>query len=262
MNNKAHRDVIVFNGNVDVNDHVSGSVVVLNCNRVNINSKVDGDVVVLNGKINILSEGEVGGNVVFSGNMDRKGIISGKQIVLFDKNYDFLKFDKELIFNGKLYFIIITFFITFIIGFLILIVFNKFFSTISLDMEDDLKKKFPIGIMVNLILLVLLLIIGILVLPVIVYYILITIANILVAILIGRKMVKSLRVEGSLYIEYLMGALLIFIIRIGILFLLPKYSIIMFLLLDFCIRVCFTSLGFGVWAVYLKLKTNIKKDII
>jgi hypothetical protein len=253
INEVMDKNINIFNSNVEINNTVKGDI---NCffSEVKINSTIEGNVICFFGEINIGENGKVEGDLInfFEGKEGQLPEIN----INDDINLTLPEFGEREIFKFKLVILIVGILITFIFSMLFILIFKNWLNDITSCIEYEFPKKFGIGFLIYLAVLILLILTFYLIIPIIIWLILVVILNTLFMLFLGRIVIRIASVNYNIFIEFIIGYFIFLAFKIGILILLPASSILLYVLVSFILDVVVKSLGFGIFTIGVKSENN------
>lgn len=239
--------VVVIMGNADIQNNVNGDVIVIFGN-ITINSKVSGSVVTVLGKTKLTENSEIGGDFVSVGNTERSdnATIKGyfRTVEIGDFNLNTSKLGIVIILKSLILIVFMVFVI--LLGFPLLMIFNKRFQNISQEADFRLGKKFSIGFPGFVICFVTLILLGVTGLIALVYFLYALIIEIIVSMFIGKMLLKMFNVVGSIYIQFIIGLIVLVLLKVAFIFLISVNGFPVGVALCFGFDLLVNALGTGI----------------
>lgn len=234
-------NVTIVLGSADIETDVNGSVIVV-FGKANIKGNVSGDVVSALGEINFDGNSTIEGNLVSVGKLEKDNGVSvtGTKVTI---NFDFISMFESNGINGIfINTLIFCAIFTLVVGLLLITIFTSRFRAMSYSMGKAISRRFILGALVVVSLtIVLAFLIFSLIAPA-VYVTFIMIMDIVGSIYLGTLIFRNNYERSGIYLQFFVGHILIYIIKIVPLIFIPSgsYTILMiygicFLIAEFCL---------------------------
>lgn len=237
-------NVTIVLGSADIKTNVLGSVIVV-FGKANISGNVTGDVVSAFGEVYIDGNSRIEGNLVSVGKLEKaSGVkVVGTKVTI---NFDFISMFKSngIIINTLIFCAIFTL----IAGLILITIFTTRFRAMSYSMGTAMPRRLILGALIVVSLtIVLAFLIFSLIAPAI-YIIFIMLADIVGSIYLGTLIFRNNYERSAIYLQFFVGHILIYIIKIVPLIFIPSGSYTILMIYGFCFLVvefCLSSFSIG-----------------
>ncbi len=231
-------NVTIVLGSADIKTNVLGSVIVV-FGKANISGNVSGDVVSAFGEVYIDNNSSIEGNLVSVGKLEKdSGVkVAGTKVTI---NFDFISMFKSngIIINTLIFCAIFTL----VAGLILITIFTSRFRAMSYSMGTATSRRLILGALVVVSLtIVLAFLIFSLIAPA-VYITFIMLTDIIGSIYLGTLIFRNNYERSGIYLQFFVGHILIYIIKIVPLIFIPSgsYTALMiygicFLIAEFCL---------------------------
>lgn len=231
-------NVTIVLGSADIKTNVLGSVIVV-FGKANISGNVSGDVVSAFGEVYIDGNSSIEGNLVSVGKLekDSRVTVAGTKVTI---NFDFISMFKSngIIINTLIFCAIFTL----VAGLILITIFTSRFRAMSYSMGTAMSRRLILGALIVVSLtIVLAFLIFSLIAPA-VYITFIMLADIVGSIYLGTLIFRNNYERSGIYLQFFVGHILIYIIKIVPLIFIPSgsYTTLMiygicFLIVEFCL---------------------------
>ncbi|EGD46778.1 LOW QUALITY PROTEIN: hypothetical protein Cpap_1318 [Ruminiclostridium papyrosolvens DSM 2782] len=238
QNNMGNITIVI--GDADIKTSINGSVIVI-FGKAAINGMVGGDIVSVFGDVYIKDKSLVQGNVVSLGKLryDNDVIINGTKVNI---DVDIISLFKSngIIING----LIVLSVITLIAGLILISIFPGRYRVMSYKMSKGIPRRMAMGglVVVGFTIVVIFLLFSII--APIFYLLFLMFADIVGSIFVGTLIFKENYERTTIYIQFLVGQLLVSILKIVPLILIPNGSYTAMLIYGICLILLQYSMAF------------------
>ncbi len=233
-------NVTVVIGDADIETSVNGSVIVI-FGKAAINGMVGGDIVSVFGDVYIKDNSLIQGNVVSLGKLikDNDVIINGTKV---NVDVDIISLFKSngIIING----LIILALITLAAGLILISIFSGRYRAMSYKMSKGISRRMIMGGLVVTGFTIIVIFLLFLVVAPIFYVLFLMFADIVASIFVGILIFKVNYDRTTIYLQFLVGHLLISILKIVPLIMIPSGSYTAMLIYGICFIILQYSMAF------------------
>ncbi|MHB8064188.1 MAG: hypothetical protein ACYDG2_16425 [Ruminiclostridium sp.] len=238
-------NVTVVMGNADIQADIDGSVIVV-FGKTIINGDVSGDVVSAFGEVYIQNDSEIQGNLVSIGKLEKTDKVSilGTKLAI---KVDFISLFKSngIIINT----LIICFLITLVGGLILISIFTRRYRAMSYSMKSALTRRIVLGGLVIISFTIVLAFLIFLIIAPALYIVLMMFADVIASIYLGTFIFKKSNNQSStIFLEFFVGHIIIYIFKIVPLILIPASSYMALMIYGICFIVfelAMASFGIG-----------------
>ncbi len=237
-------NVTIVLGSADIKTNVLGSVIVV-FGKANISGNVTGDVVSAFGEVYIDGNSRIEGNLVSVGKLekDNRVKVAGTKVTI---NFDFISmFESNGIIINTLIFCAI---FTLVAGLILITIFTTRFRAMSYSMGTAMSRRLILGalIVVSLTIVLAFLIFSLIAPAVYIFFIML--ADIVGSIYLGTLIFRNNYERSAIYLQFFVGHILIYIIKIVPLIFIPSGSYTTLMIYGICFLVvefCLSSFSIG-----------------
>jgi hypothetical protein len=245
VEDESNDNVTIVMGTADIQTDINGSVIVV-FGKATINGNVSGDVVSAFGEVYIKGDSQIQGNLVSVGKLEKaKGVtIKGTKLLI---NFDFISLFKS---NGILInTLIICFLITLVGGLILISIFTGRYRAMSYSMGTALARRIMLGGLAIISCTIVLAFLIVLIIAPTLYIFLVMFADIIASIYLGTFIFKKSNNESStIFLEFFVGHIIIYIFKIVPLIIIPAGSYMALMIYGICFIVfelIMASFGIG-----------------
>ena len=214
INEEAPGSVLTILGDAHIKGKVHGDVIVVFGN-VSIDAEVSGNVISVLGTVTLLDKARISGDFISVGKVEKSGSASilgeNRTIDIGNFNLDTSKISIFIIIKSISLVIFLIFVI--LLGFPLIAIFNKRFQNMTDDIELRLGRKLTIGFPGFIICFLTLILLSITGLIPLIYFFFSILIEIIVCIFIGKTILNLLNSKGSLYFLFIIGLLLLVVLK-------------------------------------------------
>lgn len=238
-------NITVVMGNADIQSDINGSLIVV-FGTATINGNVSGDVVSAFGEVYITGDSLIQGNLVSVGKLEKAegAKIKGTKL-LIDVDIISLFKSNSILINT----LIICFLITLVGGLILISIFSRRYRAMSYCMELALARRIMLGGLVIISLTIVLAFLIFFIITPTLYIFLLIFADIVASIYIGTIIFKKSNSERStIFLEFFVGHIIIYIFKIVPLIIIPSGSYIALMIYGVCFiifELAIASFGIG-----------------
>lgn len=233
-------NVTVVIGDADIETNINGSVIVV-FGKAAINGMIGGDVVSVFGDVYIKDKSLIQGNVVSLGKLrnDNDVVINGTKVNI---DVDLISLFKSngIIING----LIILSIITLVAGFILISIFPGRYRVMSYKMSKGISRRMILGGLVVIGFTIIVIFLLFLMVAPIFYVLFLMFADIVASIFVGTLIFKENYDRTTIYIQFLVGQILVSILKIVPLILIQSGSYTAMLIYGICFIILQYSMAF------------------
>ncbi|WP_024833159.1 hypothetical protein [Ruminiclostridium josui] len=238
QDNKGNVTVVI--GDADIKTSINGSVIVV-LGKASINGIIGGDVVSIFGDVYIKDRSLIQGNVVSMGKLksDNDVVINGTKV---DINVDIISLFKShgIIING----LIILALLTLVAGLILISIFSGRYRVMSYKMRQGISRRIIMGGLIVIGFTIIVIFLLFLIVAPIIYILLLMFADIVASIFVGTFIFKENYDRTTIYLQFLVGEILVSILKIVPLILIPSGSYTAMLIYGICFIILQFSMAF------------------
>ncbi len=233
-------NVTIVIGDADIETNINGSVIVI-FGKAAINGMVGGDIVSVFGDVNIKDNSLVQGNVVSVGKLkkDNDVVINGTKVNI---DVDIISMFKSngIIING----LIILALMTLAAGLILISIFSGRYRVMSYKMSKGISRRMIMGGLVVVGFTIIVIFLLFMIVAPIFYVLFLMFADIVASIFVGTLIFKGNYDRTTIYLQFLVGHILISILKIVPLIVIPSGSYTAMLIYGICFIILQYSMAF------------------
>ncbi len=233
-------NVTIVIGDADIETNINGSVIVI-FGKAAINGMVGGDIVSVFGDVNIKDNSLVQGNVVSVGKLknDNDVVINGTKVNI---DVDIISMFKSngIIING----LIILALMTLAVGLILISIFSGRYRVMSYKMSKGISRRIIMGGLVVVGFTIIVIFLLFMIVAPIFYVLFLMFADIVASIFVGTLIFKGNYDRTTIYLQFLVGHILISILKIVPLIVIPSGSYTAMLIYGICFIILQYSMAF------------------
>lgn len=256
INSQLNGNAIVVIGDMSVNSRVNGHVITV-FGEVTVNSEVSGQVITIFGDTSLNDSSVVMGDVITIGSLHKAtgASILGQEVRILGES---MNLDIGAIAYLQLAFVILFMLTTLVVGLLAILISKTSYKKISENLDKSIGRKIILGILSFLGASSLLLLLLVTLIAPVLYIVILIMSMVTASMFFGRLILKSFSQKNSIFAEFITGLISITLVKLLIVFLIPKESILVGFVLVGALDLIMNSIGLGIRVEQHYIKVNEK----
>lgn len=254
INNPLNGNAIVVIGDISVNSRVSGHVIAV-FGEVTVNSEVFGQVITIFGDTSLNDNSVVMGDVITIGSLHKSAgaTILGQEVRILGES---MNLDIGAIAYLQLFVLILFMIATLVVGLMAMLISGTAYKNISSNLDKNIGRKIILGILSFFGASALLLLLLVTLIAPVLYIVILIMSTVTASMFFGRLILKSFSQKNSIYAEFITGLISITLVKLLIVFLIPKESILVGFALVGALDLIINSVGLGIHVEQHYIKVN------